>query len=128
MSDHAWTHEHVAAYLAGGLDAAERERFDAHVAGCPGCAAELAAARAADRAVDALFAPVRPGPALEDRLIRSLRVGGVRRSPWPRKLAWGVAATVGLGAVGAGVSATARDGGLRFPGGVAMAWEPPTFG
>ena len=62
MSDHTWAEEHVAAYLAGGLDAAEAERLEAHARECRTCAAAIAAARRLVGGLSALFAGVRPGP------------------------------------------------------------------
>ena len=79
MSEHAWVQEQIAAAVAGGLSAAEAERLDAHTRDCPECAAALAEARTLDRGLGALFAPVRPGPALEDRVIGNLRATRVRR-------------------------------------------------
>lgn len=120
MSEHAWTQEHIAVAVAGGLDAADAEQFDAHVRDCPACAAALADARALDRGLSTLFTAARPGPAAEDRLIRSLWAAPAPRAPrsgrfWP-KILWGVAASVGLGLTGAGMSLLAGDGGLMFPG------------
>src|SRR6266480_64658 len=119
MTDHAWAQEHIAAAVAGGLTAAEAERFDAHVRDCPECMTALADARALDRGLGTLFAPVRPGPALEDRTIDALRAAKVRRmilSGWKGKLAVGIAASVGLGAIGAGVGQMADQNGFVFPG------------
>ena len=118
MSEHAWTLENVAAFVAGGLDAAEAERLERHAAECAECAAALRSARALDLGLDGLFAIDRPGPALEDRMIRSLRTesaSAVLRSRWRRKLAWGAAAAVALGATGAGMSRLVGDE-LPFPG------------
>jgi hypothetical protein len=118
MSEHAWVHENLAAYVAGGLDAGEGERVEAHAAACESCAAALREARAFDRDMNALFAATRPAPALEDRLIQVLRATTrPRRVPhWSRKLAWGAAATVALGATGAGMSRLMDPNGLPFPG------------
>ncbi len=77
-----------------------------------------------DAALTALFASARPDPGLEDRLVRSLRAETTppkRTFGWRRyPLAWGVAASVGLGAVGAAV-ASQLDGGLPLP------WEAGRF-
>src|SRR5262249_5414783 len=124
MTDHAWVQEHIAAAVAGGLTAAEAERFDAHVRDCPECATALADARTLDRDLGTLFADVRPGPALADRTIDALRAAKVRRmilSGWKGKLAVGLAASVGLGAIGAGVAQVAERSGLMFPGDVQLA-------
>jgi anti-sigma factor RsiW len=37
--------EAITDYLEGGMPAGERKRFEAHVAGCPGCAVYLAQMR-----------------------------------------------------------------------------------
>jgi hypothetical protein len=134
MSEHAWTLENIAAFVAGGLDAAEAERVERHAADCAECAAALRAARALDHGLDGLFAAGRPGPALEDRMIHSLRTESasvVLRSRWRRKLAWGAAAAVALGATGAGMSRmVGRE--LPFPGmslasaDAALVWEKQT--
>jgi Domain of unknown function (DUF4349)/Putative zinc-finger len=121
MSDHAWVQEQIAAAVAGGLTGPEAERLDAHVRDCPECAAALADARTLDRGLGSLFAPVRPGPELEDEVIHGLRAARARRlllSGWKRTLAVGVAASVGLGITGAMVSQLAELGRLPFPGAV----------
>jgi hypothetical protein len=130
MSEHAWVHDNLAAYVAGGLDAAEGERVEGHAAACETCAAALRDARAFDHRLDALFAAARPAPALEDRVIQALREAPLPArpfAPWTKRLAWGAAATVALGATGAGVSQWANPDGLRFPGVPAsdqiMAWN-----
>jgi hypothetical protein len=118
MSEHAWVIDNLAAYVAGGLDAEECERVDVHVASCEPCAAALQDARAFDHGMESLFASTRPAPALEDRIIQVFRATSRPRSQphWGRKLAWGAAATVALGATGAGVSYLSQGDGLRFPG------------
>jgi hypothetical protein len=118
MSEHAWVIDNLAAYIAGGLDADECERVDIHIASCEPCAAALQDVRAFDHGMDSLFAPTRPAPALEDRIIQVFRVAAKPRSQphWGRKLAWGAAATVALGATGAGMSRLSDGGGLPFPG------------
>src|SRR6266581_4343603 len=86
MSDHAWAQEQIAAHV--------------------------------DRGLEALFAPMKPAPALEDRMVRSLHVikaEDLARRRWQRNLAWSVAASVGLGAIGAAGISLASDGRARFP-------------
>src|SRR5580704_3705623 len=83
MSEHVWAQDNLAAHVAGGLDAGERERLERHLAECFDCTSALENARAADRRLLALFKSVQPGPALEDRLIRSLRQGAVRTRTLP---------------------------------------------
>jgi hypothetical protein len=119
MSDHTWAVEQVAAYVAGGLDAVECERFDAHARDCPACATALADARSIDRGLSSLFASVRPRPLLEDDTIQKLRTERTRQvflRGWPRKLAVGVAASVGLGLTGAAASRFDENGTLPLPG------------
>lgn len=112
MSEHAWTEESLAAYVTDGLDAAERERLERHLVECFDCTSALEGARAADRRLLALFHDVQPGPALEDRMIRSLRqsAAGGRgprimrfRSGWARMVLATAAAAL-FAVVGAGIS------------------------
>src|SRR5690349_7830105 len=59
-------HGDAVAYVLGALDSAARERFEAHVSGCPGCLCELEALRpAADQPALSVpqAAPRRPPPA-----------------------------------------------------------------
>jgi hypothetical protein len=119
MSEHAWTQENIAAFVAGGLDAAESERLEEHAAACAECAAALRSARSLDDGLDGLFADRRPGPALEDRMIRSLRADSARavlQLRWRHRLAWGAAAAVALGLTGAGMSQLVAEAKLPFPG------------
>ncbi len=122
MSEHAWVSEQIAAFVAGGLDAAEAERVEAHLRECAICDAAMKDALALDRRMGSLFASAKPGPALEDRAIRALRVPRAERAPrslrpgWKHKLAWCAAASVGLGLTGAGMSLLAGKGWLPFPG------------
>jgi hypothetical protein len=114
MSEHAWTLENLAAHLAGGLEPDERERLDRHLAECADCARATEAARAVDRRFMTVFAPVRPGPALEDRMVRSLRSSGTPirfrfSSKW-LKVVLATAAAAAIAIVGAGVS-TLIEGG-----------------
>ena len=67
MTGHAWVLENVASYLADGLELAERERLEQHVASCPQCTEAVQQARALDDSLQGLFAGVRPGPALEEQ-------------------------------------------------------------
>jgi anti-sigma factor RsiW len=46
--------ELMTAYLEGGLSAGDRARFEAHIAGCDGCAAYLAQMRMTRRVVGKL--------------------------------------------------------------------------
>ena len=100
-ADHEWAKEQIAAHLAGGLSADERARLEAHAASCAECIAELDAARRFERGLETAFAPIRPQPGLEDRILRSLRFSPV---PSSRSLAsrviLGVAAVFLIGLLG----------------------------
>src|SRR5713226_8751603 len=78
MSDHNWVLENLESYSAGGLDAAERERLEAHLPECPSCSQALQDIRSADEQLESLFSPIRPRPGFEDRMISSLRTVPVR--------------------------------------------------
>src|SRR5436853_6674420 len=121
MSEHAWTLENIAGYLAGGLEPAERERLEQHAAGCPECARELNETRHLDRTLEELFATthVRPSPEMEDRLIRSLRQAparGTLRLPGAARWAAAAAALVVCGVLGSFVSSLVGRGELPFFG------------
>ena len=124
MTDHAWTPEHVAAYLAGGLTTDEAARLEAHAIACPECAAALSAARRLDAELSSLFAPVRPAPGLEDRMIHALRTtrqktllvtGRVGRAMTA------AAALLVLGTIGGVAASVSHDGRLPLPGTFARA-------
>src|SRR5437764_2341357 len=114
MSEHAWTLENLAAYVADGLGAAERERLEQHLAGCFDCTSALEATRAADWQLMSLFADIRPGPALEDRMVRSLAYTAARKFAPPMwvKAVLATAALVPI-AVGGAVISSLIEGG-RF--------------
>jgi hypothetical protein len=118
MSEHAWTLENLAVYLAGGLESAERERLEQHTADCPPCAAALAAARALDTSLTGLFAESRPSAALEDRLVQALRTRTARGGlsfPVPGWLAVAAAALLLIGATGVVASQLLDPASLAFP-------------
>lgn len=116
MSDHAWFQEHVAAYLACGLDAQEAERLEAHTRECPACADALASARTLDGALAKLFAGARPDAALEDRAVAGLRTTTPRTQARNRAVKWAgaIAAVLLLGVIGA--VAGSLTTGERLPG------------
>jgi hypothetical protein len=134
MTIHTWVRRNLAAYVTGGLAAAERRRLERHVAACPECARALDAARSGDRALAALFADVQPGPGLEDEAIRRLRQALPPSERWrfSRKVRalLAVAAAVLLAASGAGLGALIEEDRLKFPGEVtvASAEERSSFG
>lgn len=101
--EHEWAKDQLAAHLAGGLEAAERSRLEAHLAGCAACRAVLEGAASFDREMTSLFAPARARVGLEERLILGLRrSGGAGRFPHGIVLRIGgaLAATLLLGMVG----------------------------
>jgi hypothetical protein len=120
MSVHAWVRKNLAAYVAGGLNAASRGRLERHAAGCAECERALAEARSVDRELTALFADVRPGRALEEEAIRRLRqepaLPSWRRLSRKVKAVLAVATAVLLAAAGAGLSALIEEDRVGFPG------------
>ena len=107
MSEHAWVLENIAAFQTGGLETAERERLEQHIASCEPCAQALGETRGIDQALEALFTEICPDAALEDRMIRAFRTAPLH-SIWYTPLSVrgliGVAAVLLLGVLGAGVS------------------------
>ena len=120
MNDHSTIQEQIATYLADGLRSTQRAAFETHINDCADCAKMLADSRSTDTALQALFAPLRPTATLEDRIVRSLRDVEAkpreRRTRWTRYIAYGLAASVSLGAVSLGVQQIIEIGGLSFPG------------
>lgn len=114
MTDHQWLNENLYAFLADGLDSAERERAQQHLAACADCARLLKEAKALEVYMTDLFSPARPDTRLEDRAIRRLRITPVRRPNWLR-FAIAAAAVVVLGVVGTIVQAVVLNNDLRFP-------------
>lgn len=114
MSDHAWILENLAAYLAGGLESAERERLEQHTTDCPSCAVALNEARTMDVALSGLFTEARPSAVLEDRIIQALRnrPSDRLRLPVPAWLAVAAAALVLIGFTGAMASQMLAHSGL----------------
>ena len=98
-------HTDVAAYALGLLDPADRQAFEEHLAGCPGCAAELAELsdmKGLLTGIDPVAGP--PAEPSEDEvvdLVRRRALSQRRRVRWQAVLA--AAASVVLLAVGAGV-------------------------
>ena len=78
---HARFRDDIGAFLAGGLGDADRRAFEDHAAGCPECAAALAAAAAQDADLQGLFATARPADGLEDRLVGAFRHGAAFTQP-----------------------------------------------
>jgi len=126
MSDHTWTEEHIATYLANGLTAQEAERLEAHVEECAECAELVATSRDLERDFNRMFADARPGPELEDHVVNRLRSAPVTPKPvlarWSSRAIAAAAAVVFLGAFGA-LASTVADGGLPMPGAPRMKQE-----
>jgi len=122
MSDHTWTQENATTFLAGGLTADENVRFEGHISACPPCAALVDDARRLDQRLTSLFAPIRPGPDLEDFTILKLREA--RGVSWkmalPRRARRALAALAALlliGTFGGLIASLVTDGQLPLPGG-----------
>ncbi|HUT34235.1 MAG TPA: zf-HC2 domain-containing protein [Planctomycetota bacterium] len=69
----AWVAEQLDAYEVGGLDAASRQRVEAHLATCAACRERVAAARSADGALRAALAWAEPSPAFAGRVASRAR-------------------------------------------------------
>lgn len=99
--DHEWAKEQIAAHLAGGLNAEERARLEAHAASCAECIAELDAARRFDRQMDDLFSAVRPKAGMEERIIQRLRFAPVAKPrTFAAKLTMAAASIILTGVLG----------------------------
>jgi hypothetical protein len=119
MSDHDWATEQIAAYVMGGSTAEETARLELHTRDCPGCAAALSATRRVDRNLDSLFGGIRPGLALEDDAIQSIRAARRNVFKFSTRLPrMGIAAGIllVLSIVGAMAGALVSDGRLPLPG------------
>src|SRR5712692_5974530 len=104
MSDHNWVLENLESYSAGGLNAEERERLEAHLPECASCSQALQDIRAADEQLESLFSPIRPQPGFEDRMISGLRTASARNHFRLPLIGWvgaSAAAAVLVGVVGA---------------------------
>jgi hypothetical protein len=119
MPDHP-DHEQLAAFQAGDGDRRQLAEVEAHLTGCPSCAALVASVERARRRLAVLEEPGLP-PGLHDRLAaavagptgprvsgsgglgdgaRGARVPGARPVPWYRRpVAWGAAAALLLAAL-----------------------------
>jgi anti-sigma-K factor RskA len=147
--DHeAWA-DTGAAYLLGALDEDERSGFEAHLAGCPACRAEVERLRVAADALPASPRQLAPPPELKDRIMaivnaeaELLRAAGpeadrVRAAParrtWSRRGGWwslrpglALAATalvlvLGVGAGVLGSGGLGSDSTRTVPGKVTVA-------
>src|ERR1700721_2929990 len=110
MTEHAWSQEQIAAYLAGGLNAEEIERLEAHARDCQECKTALESFRRFDRGLNSLFEIGKPGPELEDRALFTLRMGPTRkpiREGWQKRLL--ITATAAVVMTAGGVVASYVD-------------------
>jgi hypothetical protein len=115
MSDHNWVLENLESYSSGGLNADERERLEAHLPGCASCSQALQEIRASDQQLESLFAPIRPQPGFEDRMISSLRTASAKNGFRLPMIGWigaSAAAAVIVGVVGASVESLAMHGSV----------------
>ena len=98
----------VGAYVLGALEPDERRAAEQHLAGCPVCAAELAAFRglpallARVPADEAAAGPVAPSPDLYDRVAAAVRRPARRR--------WAAAAAVAVVLAAGGITWAAGQG------------------
>jgi anti-sigma-K factor RskA len=73
MTDHAWL-ESAAPYALGALDDTERASFEAHLASCDICSAEVRELRDVAGLLAAAVPPVAPPPGLRERILADARV------------------------------------------------------
>ena len=95
--------EDLPSYLAGGLDEARREEMGRHLGVCAECAGALEELAGVDEALAGMFAGAVPGTGFEDRVIGHLRENSMQssyRMRIVRRVGWGVAAAIALGATG----------------------------
>jgi anti-sigma-K factor RskA len=103
MSMHDELKASAAGYVLGSLDAQERREFEAHLAGCAECAAEVASLRPVVSVLATAVPQVTPRAELRDRIIAGVGAGRDRKSP--AALVWLPVAAAIVIAVGAGVYA-----------------------
>ncbi len=117
---HIETTERIAAYLAGGLEGAELDAMEQHLRACPDCQAKLGEARELEKTMNDLLADARPAPDFEDRVVRAVRAAPRRwvLRPVAWRIAAGIAAAVGLSALGYGASSMIDRG--MYPGGMSQ--------
>jgi hypothetical protein len=99
-SEHDWFTRQIPSALANGLSAEEQQRFEAHAALCPQCAAGFLDAKAVEKTLDAAFADLRPDAGLEDRIVAELPYKFTLPNPKFRRIAAAVAAVILLGGTG----------------------------
>ncbi len=72
MTDHAWL-DTAAPYALGALSAEERAGFEAHLADCASCRADVQALREVSGLLAHAAVAATPAPALRDRILRAAR-------------------------------------------------------
>lgn len=72
--------ELTGAYVVGALSAADRTAFEAHVAGCAACAAEVRALSPVADALGEAVAPADPSPAVRARLMAAVQASAQAES------------------------------------------------
>ena len=95
MSDCETTRDAAQAYLDGELCASERERVEAHLAGCSACRRLVARYRRLFAALDEPAVP-EPPPTLVGAVMARVAASRARRECWLR---WGATAAVAVAAV-----------------------------
>jgi anti-sigma-K factor RskA len=73
--DHEDLREHAALFVLGALTPEERAEFEAHLAGCSECAAEVRSMSAVPAMLAQAVPQVEPPPALRDRVLRLVASG-----------------------------------------------------
>lgn len=112
-------HDLTAAYALDALDPSEQEAYEAHLAGCARCRAELASLREAAGALAVAAGGPAPPPALRGRVLEAVRAEGATvvplgprlRSRWAPALGAAAAAAAAV-AIGIGIWASLLAGEL----------------
>ena len=93
----------AAAYVLGALDAAERQRFEAHLAACPVCSEEVRSLGGVVAALGRSVPQIAPDPALRSRVLRAVTGTAPAPAAPPRSaIAWLPFAASLLVAIGLG--------------------------
>lgn len=112
MSTHEELKANAAGYVLGSLDPEERRAFEAHVAGCAECAAEVASLRPVVGALATAVPQVTPRAEIRDRILDASAEAGLKARPFkvhdrkpPAALIWLPLAAAVIIAVGASIYA-----------------------
>lgn len=112
MTDHAWL-DAAAPYALGALSAEERAAFEAHLADCVICRAEVQALREVSGLLAHAAPAATPPPALRERILREARQVRPLAARRGRGLPWLAAAAVVVLAIAAGVAYLKERGSRR---------------